>query len=390
MKTLAISLLRLGDLLCHAHVLRTLAEQRPGEITLLTHPFYQSIDFLFPFIDSVHIFEREKCQQSIGEKHFNKIWAFEHIDAILKTLRAKPFDCIVDLTQTDTSARWMTFLLAPEKIGVQYDQRLQRKHFSSENRFIKYLHSTPRSEFNFIDIYKRSLGLLPSPLPRAESINKREPTILFQTLTSDPKKNWPLENWKKVIEEISSNCPHYQLVVLASPQERQILEQAFQGQVKQCQIVTTTLAETCAWLKRASLLVSGDTAIKHLATLTSTPIIEIAVGSSNAKETGAYQDQAWIISASAPCSPCRHSQNCSMPSYLCHESITPDLVTKAILSKLEQMTTGSFSQANKSLLNKIQLVHQSADGWWALQPLSESLEEKHNARRHQESDQKFG
>ncbi|MEY4617076.1 MAG: hypothetical protein RJB66_2036 [Pseudomonadota bacterium] len=379
MKTLAISLLRLGDLFCHAHVLKALSEQRNESITLLTHPFYQQVEFLFPFVEEAVLFKREQCQYSIGENYYNKIWPFEHIASLLNDLNKESFTTIADLTQTETSARWLTYLRGQNKIGVQYDVSLRKKEFCSDNIFIKYLHSNKSSERNFIDIFKRSLGLHLTALPQSE--NSREQLVVFQTLTSDPKKNWPLESWRKVIVETANQLSEFRLIILSSPSEEKILKAAFQGLPLNCEIATTDLRETYNLLKSASLLVSGDTAIKHLGTITKTPIIEIAVGSSNPRETGAYQEGAWIIEGSSPCSPCRHSSQCSQPGFLCHSTISPELVTNAIINRLSSNNSHALKRDQNLFLEKIKTVHQNHEGWWTLKPLIEKSEERYAGRR---------
>ncbi len=379
MKGLALSLLRLGDLIMHAHVLKAMSEQQNTKITLLTHPFFKTIDFLFPYLNDVLYFEREYCQYSIGESTLNKSWPFLHIQSLLLELNKQRFDLLVDLTQTDTSARWTRFINATHKIGVTYDAPLTKKIFCSENPFIRYLHTNPSSEVHFIDLFKRSLGLTLTPLPTSDSASNRSKLIVLQTLTSDVKKNWPLSHWKLLIEHMTSDFPGYQLVVLASPGEYNLLREQLGRLPFGCEIICTTMRETQDLLKKAQLLVTLDTAIKHLATWTQTPIIEVALGSSNPKETGAYQEGAWILKPSVPCNPCSHSQKCTQAHFICQNAITVQHLQNAMLSKL----TGDHTHRPEC----IQVVEQTKEGWWSLQPISQNqnLTKDYHAGRNQKS-----
>lgn len=391
---LAISLLRLGDLLMHGHVLKSLAHEKNTTISILTHPFFSSIRFLFPFIDNAYLFEREWSQKSIGESHLSKSWAFVHIEKLLEKINSASFHLAIDLTHTEHSFRWLTFIEAQVKIGVSYNQQLNSKKLTTPNTFLNYLHSSSQSQYHFIDLFKKSLGLTLGPLPKGSYKKTRQPILILQTITSDIKKNWPIKAWKKLIEMLHQSLPESQIQIITSASDRSLIENAFKDLSDKgyCQIICTTLQETYSLLKKAHLLVTLDTAIKHLATWSGTPIIEISLGSSNPHETGAYQNEAIILNSKLPCSPCRHSLPCSMSEFICHYGITPELVLNTILDKLSVSTGMNFnshridfnqSQYSTTVIYK---VKQNEGGWFTLtSPETMDTEGIQHARRNQKS-----
>lgn len=384
MNYLAISLHRLGDLLMHAHILKSLKTQRELSLTLFTHPFFSSIEFLFPFIEQTLIFQRDWCQKSIGEDFFNKEWSLRHINSLLDKLNQRTFDVAIDLSQTETSARWMTGVLANHKIGVGYISDDKQKSFLSKNPYIHYLHTLPRSRLHFVDLLKKSLDLPLERLPIAHSPQSKSRLILFQTLSSDIKKNWPSKKWCMLLERLAIDLPHHQLGVISSPSELKDLQKIFRHLPANCTVIPTSIKECFDLLKTAELLVSLDTAIKHLATWTHTPILELALGSSCATETGAYQEDAWVIQPPTTCHPCRHSQRCSQKSFVCHEDISVDLVYRATIEKLRAIKHGDGRLLFPIELNSVQTVRQNNHGWWHLTPLLQESEKSHG-RRNKES-----
>lgn len=378
MSTLAVSLHRLGDLIMHAHVLKTLNEKESTDLHLLTHPFYESIEFLFPFVKEVHVFERSYCQHSIGEPQFNKRWPFLHIEGLLSNLNNVAFKNLIDFSQTDTSARWVTCIAAQNKIGVCYDSSLKKKKFCSDNQAIQYLHSHPRSAYHFIDLFRCSLSLPSESLPVAVAPRDRDSLIVLQTQSSDLKKNWPFRKWQELVWKIAADFPDYQIVILASPSEYKDLRKEYSHIPATGSVVCTSMQESFELLKKACLLISLDTAIKHLATWTQTPIIEIAVGSSSPLETGAYQKDALILQPQVACHPCPHSSQCAYPEFLCHGAIDVDSVCAAIRFRL----SGETAKKQGSIFS----VYQTAQGFWSLRPISTTQEETH-ARRYQEPTQ---
>lgn len=382
MNYLAISLHRLGDLLMHGHILQQLNLQHKVKIDLLTHSFFQSVDFLFPFINKKNIFYREACQYSIGEPQFNKSWPFLHIEKLLESINNDDIHLAIDFSQTDTSSRWMTFIKAKNKIGISYNHQLIQKEFTSTEPMIRYLHSNQRSKIHLIDLFKKSLNLKLNQLPKTDDCIKRKKLIIFQTLTSDNKKNWPIENWKNLINKISQRLPDYELIILSSRNEYQFLSSNFFNLPYNCSIEITDLKSTFDLLLQAQLLVTLDTSIKHLATWSKTQIIEIIVGSSSPLETGAYQENAIIVQPNVSCHPCGHSQSCSQKNFICHESIPTLLIELIIYKRLSLSLSKSETQILINHKNQISFVSQNLDGFWCLKPYNQMSEDE-NARRNQ-------
>lgn len=385
---LAVSLHRLGDLIMHGHVLRSLALEREIKIHLFTHPFYQKIDFLFPFVERVFLFEREWCQKSIGENFLNKAWPYRHIQQLLETLSQTHYDNVMDFSQTETSARWMSFMRAHQKNGICYDPSLSKKEFCSDNPWIHYLHQQPHSQIHFIDLFKKTLDLPVGGLPKRSEACLNSKLIVFQTQSSDQKKNWPLAKWVLLIQKMRDEFPEFEYCILSSASEFAFLEKAFSCLGSSVSLRCTDIRESYDLLQRSRLLITLDTSIKHLASWAGTPIIELSLGSSNPNETGAYQEGALIVKTPAACSPCRHSQSCSQNSYVCHEQLMVESVLAAVhfqlIAKTSDSSVGILEKQTKLLkkfmknvshydqiLNSIFHVSSSVEGGWRSHPILE-------------------
>jgi len=398
MKTLAISLHRLGDLIMHAHVLKAFQMKTGHSLSLLTHPFYKQIDFLFPFISNIYLFERDLCQKSIGENIYNKSWPFIHIQEIIENINSEKFDQIVDLSQSETSARWMSFLNSPQKIGVAYGSDLQQKTHCSDNSWIRYLHANAQSKIHFVDLFKKSLNLPLDPLPQALEKKIRPNRILFQTLTSDVKKNWTTVKWIELFHKMLKFYPQFEFQILSSPSEYVRLNSEFSNLSKTIPIVVTTIEETFELLKNSRMLVTLDTAIKHLATWTGTPIVELALGSSNPYETGAYQEGAIILKSNVPCTPCRHSSSCSQSTFLCQDELSVDSVFAAMQLQLQSHNETLHANISENIilsflegknnhqrLTPIHYVHSSPEGWWSCSSILNLKKREDYERRSKQS-----
>jgi hypothetical protein len=155
-------------------------------------------------------------------------------------------------------------------------------------------------------------------------------------------------------EEIEKNLVDYKVKILAAPFEREILASTFSDD----EIIVCDLVQAMEQLKSAALLVTGDTSIKHLAAQVGTPLVEIAIGSSDAIKTGAYSSGAYQIQAKVPCAPCVHSNGCTQNSHLCAESISVEEVFVEVWNALsgqvprKKITSVLDAQVWKLFLNR--------------------------------------
>lgn len=374
MKILVISLLRLGDLIMQAHAIRELTSNSTNKVDLLVHPFFKKVSFLFEGVNQVYYFERDLCQRSIGEEVYNKSWAQNHIQGLVDEINRSDYDQIFDFTQTIHSTWWLTALRGNEKWGAIF-QDGQRK-LASHCRELQDLHFKKGHSKHFVDVFKKALISdsfdrkenpmgTGTPLRRGEGIDPlvrfekgRQKKILLQTLTSDQKKNWPFESWRTLVRSLMLHYPESKIVILCSESERQLLETEFSQFFKQIELLCCDLREAFEQLHQSSLLITLDTAIKHLATWTAIPIIELALGSSRPDETGSYSEGSLILSPTTPCYPCRHRSECPHPRPLCHDDIKPDTVFAAVRYFLDNETSTVASVSN------LRIVQHHSTGEW--------------------------
>ena len=59
---------------------------------------------------------------------------------------------------------------------------------------------------------------------------------------------------------------------------------------------------------------------------TGTPIVEVSLGSSEPKKTGAFVDGSIIISSRETCVPCAGLESCFRQNHACASSISPDFL----------------------------------------------------------------
>lgn len=166
---------------------------------------------------------------------------------------------------------------------------------------------------------------------------KREKLILIQPLTSDPKKNWGLPRFLHLKKTLESAFPDFKVRILAADFEKELLSKIF----AEADIWVTSISEARQILAEASLLITGDTSIKHLAAQVETPIVELVLGSSDYVKTRAFTKFSFAVKTTAACAPCKHSDKCSQKSHICAEMMSVEEVFAGVWDILENK---AFSQ----------------------------------------------
>lgn len=331
MKILVLSLLRLGDIIQQIPLFNGIREKYPeAEIHLLLNKQFKSVEkILEGVVDQYIYFDRESLQKGLGESQYNILWSYSQVENMIEGLNQNSYDIAFNFTHNKLSAYLLGALNVSDKRGLfQTEGRFQ----GLSNRWLKYFNDrfsgTQPSLFHYVEILSKSFGIPVKTAPVTSK--KKSKLILLQCLTSNSKKNWSLEKFFELKRCIEVALVDYDVCVLGAPFERETLLKVFAEK----DLLICDLIEARKHLQNADLLVTGDTSIKHLAAQTGTPIVEIAIGSSDPTKTSAYSDQSVILKTSAPCAPCSHSQACSQNSHICQEDVTVHKVFSAVWDQL--------------------------------------------------------
>ena len=350
MKILALSMLRLGDIVMSTAVIRGLRSKYPdSEIHLLINKQFAGITPLLAGVDHVHFFDRDRMQASLADPDRPFFEARNIAFELIDKLNDQKFDLMVNLTQNRLSGWLMGAIDATEKQGLVLDDQ-GLPVFGSV--WFRYLNSNAYHQdelvFHFTDIFKFALDLdarktRPHLVETTEGMKEAlewlrdsKEFIVVQPLTSDSKKNWPLKRFLEAMEQIHCNQPKYRFLVLGSPSEKAELEKwrNLWPSSLPAELAICSLAASYSILKRASLLITGDTSIKHMAAATSSPVLEVALGSGDPNRTGIYSDKGFIVQSKEACFPCQHRSACHRDTHACAKSVESDVVAMSALQIL--------------------------------------------------------
>lgn len=311
MKILVINLLRLGDVIMTVPVINGLANSRKdAQVDMLTFKSSAGLQNMIPTVRRWWTIDRDQLQAGLGRADLPMLSSYSLLKEKLDAINAEDYDLIVNLTQTHFSAWVAGYLKAPDRLGLTYDTK-GIAHFYSP--WFRYLDD--RAEgfvedvFHHSDIFAHACGLgeqkrdwsmraIFTAQAEIDKLNlKNTETILLQMFTSTEEKNWIDANWLQMVKDLKIQRPHAQFVALGSPaEEKRLREIAAKSEVEIIPAIVS-LEGALALMNRSQLLITGDTSIKHLANASSIKILELCIGWSDWRRTGAYKADSLILRA---------------------------------------------------------------------------------------------
>lgn len=330
MRILALSLMRVGDLFQHLHLAKQL-KSKGHEVHFLIHDECQSaIKLLSDY--QFHIFPRKKLGRMLVSKHMHPLASLQLLNEWLEKFNRLDFDEIQNWTHDRFSAKLMGLLTAQSKRGALFLYGKDETRWSPGLRYLDEHWGTARAPNRG---YLETLALameIPGVLPPIFRTEGTGPVVL-QVTTSDVKKTWPMKNWVQLAKWLADQGQ--EVVVVTAPDEH--LGVASNAWDLRVQVLGLDWIRTFALLKRAKLLISGDTSILHLAVHAKTRILGLYLGSANPYKTGPFQSQVWTLTPQIECHPCYHRETCRTQDHRCHDLVTVQMVMdefKRILSSV--------------------------------------------------------
>jgi ADP-heptose:LPS heptosyltransferase len=406
MKILVLSLLRIGDIVLTAPILRGLRDRFPeAQIDLLINSQFRQIKPLLPYIDEVIPFERDKLQKGLGDFSVPIFDSYDRLNDTIDALNAVKYDWVINLTQNRLSGWLMNLIEAKERTGLCFDHQGRASFGSNWFRYLNYqVDADGEDVFHFADVFRFALGLgddssyLFKKSPIVETVKGRAeadsflkstigtdvPFIAIQPLTSDPKKDWGLERYENVIRHLARIQTDAHFAILGAPFEKDRLApmaERLAADGIRVGLAISTFEGAYSLLRKAKLLLTGDTSIKHLASAARTPIVELSMGSSDLFRTGAYLHGSVIIQSREACAPCGHSAACHRESQFCASRIPVELVAMVVgevyVNRSFQLKALAEEFKNEAEIFRVECQSSS---FWAAYSVTEPFSEAAVAR----------
>ncbi len=147
-------------------------------------------------------------------------------------------------------------------------------------------------------------------------------------------KRWPVQYYAELAQKLRAQG--YAVWLIGSPKDREVAEKivSLGNQAVRNLCGTTNLSDAIALLSCASLVVSNDSGLMHIAAALDRPMLAI-FGSSSPQFTPPLSDNAQVLKLDLPCSPC-FKRECPLGHFNCMMQLTPSEVGKHVTTILEK------------------------------------------------------
>ncbi len=154
------------------------------------------------------------------------------------------------------------------------------------------------------------------------------PLVAMAPGAAHATKRWPQEYWVELIRRITPTGAD--VALLGGPGDEELAAGIanLAGANVASLAGTLGLQETGAVVRRAEVLISGDTGVMHMATGVGTPVV--ALFGPTVRQFGffPYRSEAGVVELDLPCRPCspHGSSRCPLGHHRCMKQMVPDLV----------------------------------------------------------------
>ena len=288
-----IALLRLGAL---------------GDVCLIT-PLVHEIVSHFPDADFDWIIDKANEPLVRGLPGcrllpIKKPRSFHDYWALYRQFRASRYDVLL-VAQANFRVNWLSRCIRAKKRYGFSALHSRDAHFLFVNQHVP---SYPEHLTDAFMRFAQALGVsnpkvrwtLPSDCAAdawvKEHFESHRLTLAICLNASKAERDWPLENWVKLLQHIHQ---HYDAHVVAIGGHTQREGGTAERLTQQCPFVESLVAKTSivqlkAFIERADVLISPDTAPVHLAVAVNTPVIGLYAVAPMTK-TGPYRSAKWSV-----------------------------------------------------------------------------------------------
>ncbi len=361
-KTLAlIQITRIGDIIQTLHTAKAIKKFHADYrlILICRESMGKPLDFILRDTFDAIYYIPTKNYENLSESYSLKE-VMNSFESFLQHLHAnESISALINLSFSKTANYLASVIYANFKIGPVISAQNTMQINDKWSTFL-YSHvlTGANNPYSLVDLFKNIVGVQSHKpqIDKNENIQRlRQKQIVIHPFASQDRKMWRPEKWVEIIYKTLRDAKEYKVILVGSKSEilrsQLITENPLLKTVSE-RIVNmvgkTSLEEVFLTLQSSKLFVGHDSMVGHLASLTDTPSLTIALGSVRPHETTPYHNDAYTLAPKTKCFPCFPQDSCSYTQ--CHMDIPHQTVSVAIHQLLSKgkITSASLKEESSS------------------------------------------
>ncbi len=317
---LIINLRRLGDVYTTGHLINSLSSEG-NHVSLLVYKESAQAAKNLKNISTLHVIDRKEIITLKTNKLFSDGFALEQLFLQLESIKEQKWDEIINYSNDLVGAYLCSYLRgSTDKVtGVHFNQ--ERNVVTNNDWEILFNDVLPVVKYapiHFVDCYHKMVGatlnkegekLLSdseynaiafsnmNTIRKNQTGSDRDAKIIgIQLKTADAAKDIPEETINELITLIKANNELVPVLLIAPIDSERKYASAINEKFKnELSIIESDLTAMTSVLMNIDLLITPDTAIKHIADLADTPVLEISLGHAPFLKQGSYSQGSLIL-----------------------------------------------------------------------------------------------
>jgi len=329
---LALRFSSIGDVLLTTPLLRAIRRRHPAaRLTVLTKEGYLPLLSHNPHVSRViGLADDRKLTDLAAELRGHR---YTHLLDLHDSLRSRMLRMLVPGSWTTyRKHRLARAILIHTKRNFYRDRRQVAERYFRAARTLDLTPDGAPPELFWPPDIDRSVA---DWLSRA-SVPEHARLIALAPGAAHATKRWPLEHWRALIAELGATAGP--LILVGGPEDVPLASQL--ANMAPGLVLTAAgqfgLLQTAALLRRASVLVSGDTGVMHMATAVGTPVVALFGPTVQAFGFFPYTSRARVLELALDCRPCtsKGGAQCPLGHHRCLHDLSPKLVYQAVCGSM--------------------------------------------------------
>lgn len=354
-KVLLVNITRLGDMLQATPTIAGLKEENPGcHITVLVEKQFVDVCHVIPNIDEVIGIDLAFVCRSLDREGDGIVDAYEYVDELVRRLREEKFDYCLNMSSSAYTALLLNLVGIERNGGWTSDEQGYRVIESQWAQLFAtsvFHQNRQYNSLNLVDVFRCSADVESHPrkllinvepeseahceaLLGAAQFTNTGPLIAVQAGASQAKRQWSPARFVEMIK-ILVRDHNARVVLTGAPKEAVIVDPIVAGCASPNVISVvgrTSVPQLAAMLRKADILITGDTGPMHMAVAVGTPVVSMFLASAYGFETGPYSEGNLVLQPVIGCGPCNPNKACGRPD--CHDTVSPQLVAHLVAARL--------------------------------------------------------
>jgi heptosyltransferase-1 len=332
---LIIKLSALGDIVMATPVIKAVKNACPNaRLSWLVEEASRGIVEGNPLLDEVLIWRKGEWVRLLRKARLFALAS--EITSFIGELRRRRFDAVYDLQGFLKSAVWARLSGARERVGLDSKEGSR----ALMTRVIPWDRSEKRIGAQYLQ-FVRGLGIEPGEFEMDIAVGEEEERFAADfreanstdgryaalcPFSSKPQKEWVHERWVELSSRLISEHG-LRPVMLGGPGDVEAAKRMASSDIIINMVGKTTVKQTAALIKHASLLIGGDTGLTHMGIAFDVPTV--AIFGSTFPYHYTDRDNTALIYKALDCSPCKRHPTCG-GNFRCMEEITGGEVLESV------------------------------------------------------------